>query len=61
MNESGALAKISQSKDSANRVAKSFSSSQLKNAISNLQFALKATEAREAPNRQHQEAGGDDG
>ena len=48
MNESDALAKIAQSKASANRVAKSLSSAQLKRAISNLQSALKATEAREA-------------
>lgn len=48
MNASDALAKIAQSKASANRVAKSLSSAQLKSAISNLQSALKATEAREA-------------
>ena len=48
MNETDALAKIAHSKASANRVAKSLSSSQLKSAISNLQSALKATEAREA-------------
>jgi hypothetical protein len=47
MNESDALAKIVQSKASANRVAKSLSSSQLKSAISNLQSALKVTEPRE--------------
>ena len=48
MNESDALAKIAQSKASANRVAKSLSSSQLKSAISNLQSASTAAEAREA-------------
>ena len=48
MNESDAIAKIAQSKSSANRVAKALSSSQLKSAISNLQSALKANEAREA-------------
>ena len=48
VNEIDAIAKVAKSKASANRIAKSLSSSQLKNAISNLQSALKAAEAREA-------------
>ena len=48
VNEIDAIAKVAKSKASANRVAKLLGSSQLKNAISNLQSALKAAEAREA-------------
>ena len=48
VNEIDVIAKVAKSKASANRVAKSLGSSQLKNAISNLQSALKAAEAREA-------------
>ena len=47
MNELDAIEKIAKSKASANRIAKSLSSSQLKSAISNLQSALKAAQARE--------------
>ena len=48
MNEIDVIAKVAKSKASANRIAKSLSSSQLKSAISNLQSALGAAEAREA-------------
>ena len=48
VNEIDIIAKVAKSKASANRIAKSLSSHQLKSAISNLQSALKAAEAREA-------------
>lgn len=48
MNDIDAIAKVAQSKATANRIAKSLSLRQLKSAISNLQSALEAAEAREA-------------
>jgi DNA-binding protein H-NS len=48
VNEIDAIIKVAQSKASANRIAKSLGSGQLKSAISNLQSALKAAQAREA-------------
>ena len=56
MNEIDVIATVAKSKASANRVAKSLGSSQLKNAISNLQSALKAAEAREAEKDKKQRA-----
>jgi DNA-binding protein H-NS len=48
VNEIDAISKVAKSKASANRVAKALASHQIKSAISNLQSALKAAEAREA-------------
>ena len=56
MNEIDAIAKVAKSKASANRIAKSLSSSQLKSAISNLQSALNAAQSRETEKGNKQRA-----